>query len=376
MAENEAGIQQPAAAEQQQPAAPVTGNSFDAALSSIAQRRAAEDQPAEPGAPAPAATVPATTTPAAAAQESSQVATNTPAAATATPGQNTPEPPAAPPQATDWRDAIKNVNVAELLAAKGVDEKVSKLFDKYSTDGDLTDYFKAYGTDYDKMPDTDVLKLKVYDRFAGFSDEEKAEMYQAELEKYHLDPSVYDEAERRRAGIMLKADLQEYRNAAKAKQAETLIPKNDVKAQYEAQKAAEKAAMDQYAADVVASEVYKGVVANQHLTVGAGEIAFNMDVNADTANKVVQYLTNNDAYTAAYLDANGKPDYAKQFLVGAFAVDPLGFLQKMADHLGKVKQAGMVKELGNEAAPAQNGVPAAAELNPARQLITSGAVRF
>lgn len=250
------------------------------------------------------------------------------------------------------------------------------MFDKYSNDGDLTDYFKAYATDYDKMPDTELLRLKVYERFAAFSDEEKAEMYQAELEKYHLDPSVYDEAERRRAGIMLKADLQEYRTAAKAKQAETLIPKNDVKAQYEAQKAAEKSAMDQYAADVVASEAYKGVVANQHLTVGAGENAFNMDVNADMANKVVQYLTNNDAFAATYLDANGKPDYAKQILVGAFAVDPAGFVQKLADHLGKVKQGGMVKELGNEVPPAQNGVPAAAELSPARQLIASGAVRF
>lgn len=350
-----------------------SADEISAGLAAIAQRDFAAPAEQPPGAPAepPAAPV-APEPPAAPAAPAAQEPVTPPAQ----PAPAEPQPPATP----DWRNAIKDVDVAEILKGKGVDEKVAKLFDLYAKTGDLASYFKAHSVNWDEVSDTDLLRMQTQEKYKtlGLTDKEIERMCKHELGKYKLDESIHSEDEVEEGRTLLKADVAAYRAEQKKNQAEAIIPQRDiaaeVKAQQDAQAAKTKETIDGFVKEIRGSEAMKGVTATKMLGLKVGDTNFNIDVDPAYIDK---YLTDTDTYAGAFIGADGKPDYAKQVLVAAFANNPQAFIDKIAGHVTKSNNKQMVTEMGNETPPA-NATPAAGgeKLTPAQILLQSGKVDF
>jgi len=260
---------------------------------------------------------------------------------------------------TPWADTIKDVPLAKLLEARGLDEKIVKLIDHYSNRGDLNEYFKAQTVDYDTMPETDLLRLKIDRDYADYSEEERADLYADAVDRYKLDSDLYSEEQVRRGKTALKADLAALKTTLKQEQESYKFKPSE----QQHTGADEQALVEQYSQLVTNSDVYKGLATSGVLKVGEGDSAFNMDVDAKAA---LAYLTSDEAYQKAHLDANGKPDIAKQMRIAAAATDPL-YEQKLIDHGRKLALIGMAKEMGNEGF-VEPSSGAAAEMSDAEKL--------
>lgn len=259
-----------------------------------------------------------------------------------------------------WADLIKDVPVTDLLKTKGLDEKVVKLIDHYQAKGNIDNYIKAYSTNYDAMPDDQLLKLKIERDYADFSEEEREDIFNAEADRYKLDAELYSEAETRRGKTLLKADIAAFRKQLNEERESLLItgapqePQTGVDAQ---------AISQQYQEMLTKSEAYSGLATSGVLKVGAGEAAFNMDVDKDA---LLAYLTNDEAYAKAHLDEQGKPDFARQLRIAAAATDP-NYEQKLIDHGRKLATIQMATGLGNESLGTTN-TGRAEDLSPAEKL--------
>lgn len=265
----------------------------------------------------------------------------------------------AAPQAQDqvqpsaWQDAIKDVPVNELLKAAGFDDKMVKLYDLYKNTGDLKPYFEAYNTDYDKLSDADVLRLQFQEKYAMLSPDEQTLLYEAEMEKYQLDPEMYDDRVVKINQIRLKADVAAYRDTLKQKQAEAIIPKADLAGQQQSAQQSMDAGVKEYVDMLQGSDAFKAMQQKGVLQVGSGDNAFNIGVDP---NKVFAYLTDPKVAMENMMTADGKPDFGKQFLLGALATNTDQVLQVILERGRQMEKLALAKELGNEtpAADSQN----------------------
>lgn len=325
---------------------------------------AAEPQVSAPAEPQPAAAQqPPAPEPQPAAQQpaAQEPATQEPAA---TPAPAPAAQPAAQPVA--WQEAIKEVPVADLLKAAGFDDKLVKLYDLYKSTGDLTPYFQAYNTDYDKVPDSDLLKLQIQDEFKMLSPDEQELLYADELNKYKLDPELHDESAVRVAELKLKARVASFRETMKQRQQETIVPKADLAGQQQqSNQQSVDAGVQEYVNMLQSSPAFKAMQEKGVLQVGNGDTAFNIGVDAQ---KVFSYLTNPEVAMQNMMTADGKPDFAKQFLLGALATNTDQVIQVMVDRGRQMEKLALAKELGNEVPPQQMQNAKGAEKSPEQLL--------
>ena len=265
---------------------------------------------------------------------------------------------AAPAQAASW----ESMPLADLLKAKGIDDNGVKLIDFYKQNGSLENFIKAYNTDIDKVSDADLLKMQIDETYGTLSEDERRELLEAKLDQYRTDPDLYSDEQVRRGLVQIKADMLQFRQQQKEKQAALLTT---TKASDSAAQTADHAnAMAEYNKLLQQSEAYNGLKQKGVLQVGSGDAAFNMDVNLDAA---MAYLTDDEAYSKAHLDDKGAPDMRKQLRIAAFATNPDGYEAKLIEHGRKLASIALVKDLGNER-PNTEQLTIAEDLTPAQEL--------
>jgi hypothetical protein len=187
----------------------------------------------------------------------------------------------------------------------------------------------------------DLLKRQIDDKYSMLTEEERAELYEDELHRYKQDPDLYDEAEIKKGQIRMKADLHEYKQQLKEnqlKQAFTEAKPSSVAAEGNQD-------IQAYTEKILQSEAYKGISEKGVIKIGEGNEAFNLDVDAAA---IKSYLTDLDAYSAAYKGQDGQPDLGKDIRVAAYALNPAAFEAKLIAHGRKLATLEYAKEIGNE----------------------------
>lgn len=261
------------------------------------------------------------------------------------PGAEPAGQPAATTEAAAAAQQAAPVALTEFAKQKGItDDKVVKLLDLIETGGDLNAYLKGVSEDIDSVPEVDLLKRYIDEKYSVLSDEEKAELYEDEKTRYKQDAELYDESEMRKGSIRLKADLHEFKQTLKQRQMDEAF----TQATAQRNAAASNSGADDikaYAESLKASDIYKGLSEAGTLQVGNGTDAFKLDVDKEA---VISYLTDMDAYAKAHSGENGTPDPGKDLRVAAYAIDPAGFEAKLIAHGRKLATLGLAKEFGNE----------------------------
>lgn len=257
------------------------------------------------------------------------------------------EPTAAAKESYDWRKAdLKKDFDAILKESFGLSDDMIKLIKHQQSTGDISDYFKAYNTDYDKITPQELIKIKI-DATVGLSEEEKADILADTMEKYKLDPEQYTEEEIRRSMARMKADTMPDRLALKAKQAELLVSKTDPIAEINAKaEAEEKQRVENAKAfekELLADDYTKSMFDKKSITLGKGKDSFKMDVDPQLA---VDILTGK-VDSAQFLTKGGKADFQANVITALFMSNPETFISKLIDHGKKLGTSAVVDEAEN-----------------------------
>lgn len=291
-------------------------------------------------------------------------------------------PPAKQEQVTasDWRQELKKADKAEILKELGYDDKMVGFFNKWSTDGNISEYLKAVTMDYAKMSPEQLMRYQLQEDFPEFTPEEIEELYTAKVtEAFKLDPEVNTEAEIKRGKLLLTAETKKIREGFIQRQKEYVLsakppaPGPDERAiQAQQQEIEQQAYMDRFNAAITGHEATKSLMANKTLTVGEGENAFNYGVT--DPQQLIAILQSPQEYVKHVFRADDSPIVDKQLLIAAVARDGNAFVNELIKYGRSLGGKSAIEEIENAKKPDATTAKPEVALTPAQALAKSGTI--
>lgn len=217
---------------------------------------------------------------------------------------------------TDWKDAIKSIDKAELLKELGIedDDEFEKEFKKFRRNGgDPYKYLEAKSKDWSKVDDRSLAMKELSELYPSLTSDELQIMFD---DKYRQDEFASDE-DKKIGAVLLKADASRKRQAEIEAQKKFTIPENATVNPSDAVKQYQDELVKQQEQNIAQSyEDYKqhpstkALVESKKVVIPAGEFgSFNIAVNPD---EIVGYFTNPEVFRKYSFTAEGKPDVAKE----------------------------------------------------------------
>jgi len=294
--------------------------------------------------------------PAAEAKPTEAPAVAEPAAPAAVPAVPTPSVTEAPAEiGIDWREQIKKVDASDILKELGYDDKMVGFFNKWRTDGNISEYLKAVTADFDKMTPEQLMRYQLEQSYPEFSPADIEELYQAKvIDAYKLDPNTFSEIEVRRGNLMLKADAKAVREALQKQQQEYVLsakppaPAVDHSAQ-EAEANREKLRA-QYSGYLTGNQATKDLLTNRRLVMGDGEAAFNYEIG--DPQRLLTILQEPQEYARHVFNEDGSPIVDKQLFIAAAALDHVGLANKLIKYGRDLGAKALVDQIENAKKPA------------------------
>ena len=286
---------------------------------------------------------------------------------------NTPEP------AKDWRETVSNDDlIAEtkkkfdrsaLLKAAGIDEETIKAIEfKESNGGDWNEYLRIKNTDYTKLAPEQLIEMNLRERKAGVDNKKFQILLKNELKKYNLDREEFaDDSEE---AIIGEDALKEDADAIRAKYVEK---QNSLKAP---ERVPDTTAQDRelaqtnITAHIRNSEAVKNLQTSKLIPYGAGEEAFNYEVNE------VDRLV--DATITAAIQNGQTPTDAeinRMVKTLAYHVNPEAVEKALIDHGKVIGTRNVRKDASNSKPNTETTSTTVENLTDAELLARSGKVK-
>lgn len=244
--------------------------------------------------------------------------------------------PGAPQQPEAEADPLEKIGISK-------DDVLARKFLEAHKAGDTENFLQKFATNWDNVPDLEVVKRSVESKYAGLEPDERDFMVAEELAKYNVQSFDAGDPAIRKAQIQLKMDAKAIRDGFKAEQAQYKAPEpkpDERVAAYERQVQEfqqEQQRLDaQFSADPVIQEFQK----NRLVKIGEGEEAFSYEAEADIdikdslLNGYVSDFMMKDEKGKVQLDKDGKPrlDVAKWTAVRAAARNWDKFTKALIEH--------------------------------------------
>lgn len=277
-----------------------------------------------------------------------------------------PAPVTPPPPAVDAEPGNEPANEpVDYLEKAGLPKEDTfgrKLLEAYKA-GDHENFLKVMGTDWDKVPDLDVVKRNLEEKYNALDPVKRDFMVRRELAKY--DTSTFDPEEKQAAEIALELEAKQLRDGYKAQQSQYQIPERQPDpevagklAAIEQQQEAVQQEITRLDAHYSADPTIKQFVTDRLVHFGEGEDAFHyeaapdIDIAADLKNGYLQDFYVKDKAGNPVPDPNSKLgqyliDTKKYLEVRAAVKDWPGFLKSYADHVRNLERKAYEAELRN-----------------------------
>lgn len=240
---------------------------------------------------------------------------------------------------------IKSQQELKEVAKVLKDPYFKKVFDYFKAEGTLQPFLQAYSTDYSKLSDIEVLKLKHKEQYEGLDLPE--EVIEAAFQKdvasnLVLNPEDHDELDVQIAQAKLKKEAKEARNAFIQRQSEFAEPTREEPRKPTEQELLEKRNNDRRTVQKVLAPILKGNKLSVEVADGVNPVEFDVDPSTvgDAAIDPMNFIVK-----AVMRD--GKTDFKKLSELVVFANDPAAYRSKFYNHEGKVKEF-VDKELKNK----------------------------
>jgi hypothetical protein len=250
--------------------------------------------------------------------------------------------------------------------AKELTPEMKAFFNHWKANGDVTSYLRELSTDYSKMPAEDVMRHQLRQEYPKASDQQLNVLFRKEVvEKYNLNSE--DETEKQEGVLLLEAKADKYRDDFAAKQKDFLLPPPPKPEVPEQQVDNRQQALEAYQAEFQNDAYTKNIFANKTVSIGEGDEKFNYPIEPEAIKELL--FTDKWAENLSRIETGPdgskiyKPDAEKQFLIGAFAANPKGFLTEYAKHFKAIGGKSALAPIENAKLP-DASTPSASEAAP------------
>jgi hypothetical protein len=205
------------------------------------------------------------------------------------------------------------------------DPYFQKLYEAYKNDA-LDDFLIATHTNYDEIPDVDLIRMQVQNQYPTLQPDEQDLILKMKLEK-EFNITDLEDSDNRVGQLMLRLEAQKIRDGLKQEQAQYQVkPRvNDefeaYKQQMEAQRLQQEEQIAQFQNYLKSTPEYKNFETNRIVQFGDGDIKVNYEVNAKAEDFLTDSL-NQENFFAKFMNQDGALDLAKWQKVWAYANDP------------------------------------------------------
>ena len=236
---------------------------------------------------------------------------------------------------SSW-DEVKNALNSPKQESPKYDEFLQKVIDKYTTDGSLEDFFKAYSVNYDNLPDEEILKRNFSKQYDGLEQKIIDKLWEKEKSKYTIDPEEYPEEEVEVGKALLKRDADRLRTQFKEEQQKYIQPQR------------QQVDINQLQQTVLGMPEVQKLRSDRKLTLEVDGQAINYELS--DPDFVVNTMVDDAPFYNLFMD-NGKVNPSKWASVVEFARNPQAVLKAVLDQGKTLARAEIEAELKNSKLP-------------------------
>lgn len=288
-----------------------------------------------------------------------------------------PQQPASAAPATNWKDAIKNVDKTELFKELGVSDFALEINEHIARGGNAADYLSAKSIDYNNVSDEDLLKTSLREQFPNFTKEEINRLFNR---KYGTSDTMEDE-EKEDKLLELKADAHIKRTAKIQEQQKFKIPeqvtpqvKDEAYAQWKQLKESQPQMMEQLVSFYNNHEATKSLNESKRVAISLGENVPPFHFNIDQPEMITKALTDDGTIVRRLTTTqSGEPDVAKQQLIMLFSHNPQKFIQDIFNY---GQSRGVRKELVEDGQNAQRPQSKVLPMGTSDKPVATGVGKF
>lgn len=292
-----------------------------------------------------------------------------PAETPAPPAAPVIEPPAPPAAQPATQEPADEVDPLEKMGISKDDTYARQWLEAYKA-GDHKTFERVMSTDWDKVPDLEVVRASIEQKYAALDPAKRDFMVKREMGKYNTES--FDPDEKQAVDIALELEAKQIRDGFKAEQQQYKVPER----QQDPEVAAIKQQMQQYQqeqerlnAKFDADPTIRQFVTDRLVKVGEGEETFSfeadptIDIKDSLLNGYVGDFMKKNPDGTDVLDEAGKPqlDVAKWTAVRAAAKNWDKFCKSLIEHgktLANRQRDAELRNLGTkqpDAAPSASG---------------------
>jgi hypothetical protein len=234
------------------------------------------------------------------------------------------------------RDLTELKEVSQVLS----DPFFKKMYDYYKGTGDIKPFLQANSTDYSKMGDIDILRIKHQEDYKDLdlSQDVMDHLFQEEvLEKYNARED--DGLEGKVALAKLKKEANQARSAFVNTQNEFMAPTLDGQPKVDETEMIRQRNEQRK----IATDQLKNIVKDNKLSVEIAEGVDALKLDVDPS-KIVDAALNPMDWISKSIVKDGQPDWNKLSQLVAFSNDPQGFLENLYKHGNTLGQKKFVEK--------------------------------
>jgi hypothetical protein len=247
--------------------------------------------------------------------------------------------------------------------AKGIDDKMLSFLNDWKSGVDLKPRLEALTTDFSKMSAEDVMKYQLRQQNPELSGSDFERLFQRRvLDRYKIDAALYTEQEVADGRVDLSIDSKPVREALTTWQQSILLPKApEPQAAVANPQASQAKQVEAFRTQLSSAPVVQNLLQTKILPIGEGADVFNMGVTEPS--QIIDILASPEAWAANFYDKvvqpNGEVTHQlnnqKLLLTGAFAKDPIGFINTLGKHFKQLGAQAVNAVIENASPPVANG---------------------
>jgi hypothetical protein len=271
------------------------------------------------------------------------------------PAQSVPAPAVTTlPPVFDWKDEMRKVDPADVLKELGYDDKMVGFFNKWRTDGNISEYIRAISVDFGKMSPEQVMRYQLEQAYPEFSPDDIEELYQAKVvDGYKLNPDTYSETEVRRGKLLLAADSKAVREQLATKQQDYILsakpPVAPVDTRVQQMEQEREEARQRYTNYLSSDKATHDLLTTKRMVLGDGENAFNYEI-ADPQ-RLLTILQDPQEYIKHVFQDNGSPIVDKQLFIAAAAIDHKSLVNELIKYGRSLGAKTVAEQIENTSKP-------------------------
>lgn len=210
----------------------------------------------------------------------------------------------------NWKDALKKADVKEVLKELGLDEFEINLHEHRKRGGKTEDYINAKGIDYSKVSDRDMVLQSLQREYPNLEADDVKELF----EDTYKQGDNYDEDDKRRGSIRMKAEAYKIRQSAIERQQQFKITDvakntNEIDTVQQQQLAQQRA--EQTYKFFTEHEATQNLIKSKRVAINLGEGTKPFNFNVDKPEALVKPMLDSESWQRVIAVNPEEPDKSK-----------------------------------------------------------------